>query len=221
MSELSPKARALVQSGKGAFQPSGADRERIQNALRARLGTAVPPTHAAVPVRSGWQLLSAAIVSAGVMGGALFLAFHHTATAHSAPIVVAPAVATQTPPNDARSEQPALSPSAPAAVLPVKPFTSARPAQDSLAGEVALLSRATSDLHGGRAAEALKVLDEHRRQVPHGLLAEERRAARAQALCALGRMSEAQAELDRLTPQSPAAARARQVCGTTAVAAPR
>jgi hypothetical protein len=219
MSELSPKARALVQSGKGAFQPSAADRERIQNALRAHLGTAVPPTHAAAPVRPGRQLLSG-VIGTSVMGGALFLAFHHAGAAHPAPIPRTPVVATQAPRTDAPSDEPVLAPSTPAAVLPAKPSAS-RPAQDSLAREVALLSRATSDLHSGRAAEALKVLGEHWRQFPHGLLAEERRAARAQALCALGRMSEAQAELDRLTPQSPAAARARQVCGAAAVATPR
>jgi len=94
------------------------------------------------------------------------------------------------------------------------PAPSVRPAQDRLAQEVALLARATSDLHAGRAANALKVLDEYQRQFPKGLLTEERRAARAQALCALGRQSEAQAELARLAPQSPAAARAKQVCET-------
>jgi hypothetical protein len=78
-----------------------------------------------------------------------------------------------------------------------------------------LLSRATSDLHRGNAADALKVLNEHGREFPNGLLSEERRGARAQALCLLGRTSEARAELAHLTPQSPAAARAQQVCGST------
>jgi hypothetical protein len=77
---------------------------------------------------------------------------------------------------------------------------------------VALLARATSSLHAGRPADALKVLDEYQRRFPKGLLAEERRAARAQALCSLGRQSEAETELARLAPQSLAAARARQAC---------
>jgi hypothetical protein len=58
----------------------------------------------------------------------------------------------------------------------------------------------------------LKTLDEYQRRFPKGQLTEERRAARAQALCALGRRSEAEGELARLAPQSLAAARAKQVC---------
>jgi hypothetical protein len=216
MSQLSPKARALLQSGKGSFRPTDADRERIQNVLRARLGVAVPPPRPTAPVRSSWQLLSGVIVGAGVVAGALFLAFHHPAAAHSAQILPAPVAATsaEARASDAPGDAPAPTLSAPAAVVSSKPaLPAARPARDSLAQEVALLSRATSDLHAGRATDALKVLDEHRRKFPNGLLAEERSAARAQALCSLGRMSEAQAELGRLTPQSPAAARAKQVCG--------
>jgi hypothetical protein len=70
-------------------------------------------------------------------------------------------------------------------------------------------------LRAGRVSVALKTLDEHRRRFPSGILTEERCAARAQALCALGRQREAQAELDRLAPRSLAAARARQICDAT------
>jgi hypothetical protein len=45
-----------------------------------------------------------------------------------------------------------------------------------------------------------------------GILTEERRAARAQALCSLGRRGEADAELLGLPPRSIAGARAKQVC---------
>ena len=92
------------------------------------------------------------------------------------------------------------------------PPASALHGQDGLAQEVALLTRATSDLRAGRAADALKALDEHQRKFPNGVLSVERRAARAQALCSLKRVSEGRAELTRLAPQSPAAARAKQVC---------
>jgi TolA-binding protein len=93
--------------------------------------------------------------------------------------------------------------------------TAPRRPKDHLAQEVALLSRATSALRAGRAADALKTLNEHQRQFPRGMLAQERRGARAQALCALGRRQEAQADLAtlaRTAPQSPQAARARQAC---------
>jgi hypothetical protein len=64
----------------------------------------------------------------------------------------------------------------------------------------------------------LKVLDEYQRKFPNGLLALERSAARAQALCALGRHSDAQVELSRLPSQSPAVARAKQVCDASSEA---
>jgi hypothetical protein len=88
---------------------------------------------------------------------------------------------------------------------------------DRLAQEVAILSRAGTELHSGRAAAALRALDEHQKKFPAGLLTQERTAARIQALCALGRMTEADAELARLarsSPESPHEARARQACGS-------
>ena len=95
---------------------------------------------------------------------------------------------------------------------PVPPSGSAHHPQDRLAAEVALLSRATRDLRAGRPAEALKALDEYRRKFPKGLLGEEQRAGRAQALCALGRFDEANEKLAALAPQSPLAVQAKQFC---------
>lgn len=101
----------------------------------------------------------------------------------------------------------------PAAAAPsAKASGEARP-QSRLAEEVALLSRATSALHAGRAQEALSTLAEHQREFPKGHLSVERAAARAQALCQLGRKAEAERELARLSPASPQAARARRACG--------
>jgi hypothetical protein len=158
------------------------------------------------------------IASVGLVGGALFLSFHHGASGvKAADTAAAPPAAVSAAP---ALEPPApLAPSAvaPPAVVSAKPaLPSARSAPDSLAQEVALLSRATSALHRGNPAEALQVLNEHLRKFPNGLLGEERRAAKAQALCALGRKSEGRSELAHLAPQSPAAAHARQVCGSDA-----
>jgi predicted Zn-dependent protease len=86
-----------------------------------------------------------------------------------------------------------------------------------LAKEVAMLSQASADLHAGRPAAALTVLDEHQRKFPHGGLVQERTSARIQALCALGRMTDAQDELARFartSPNSPHLARARKACGS-------
>jgi hypothetical protein len=79
------------------------------------------------------------------------------------------------------------------------------------------LSKATGALNAGRAGEALKALDEHQRKFPNGALTEERRGARARALCTLGLRSEAEQELARLArsaPSSPHLLQARKLCGT-------
>jgi hypothetical protein len=66
----------------------------------------------------------------------------------------------------------------------------------------------------------LKSLDEYQRKFPNGVLAVERSALRAQTLCSLKRVGEGRVELARLTPQTPAAGRARQVCDAMAASAP-
>jgi hypothetical protein len=81
---------------------------------------------------------------------------------------------------------------------------------------VAILSQAERALRAAKYQEALRLLDEHRRKFPNGALAQERSAARAQALCGLGRVSDAQAELARLakvSPKSPHGARTK-ACAT-------
>jgi len=215
MAVLSPKARALLSAGRVALQPSDADRDRVQSALSSRLGSALPAPR---PRLAAWQWASGVIASVGLVGGALFLSSQHggsavkaanSADAPRATVSAAPAIEPPAPLASAAASAPAA--------LPAKPaLPPARSAPDSLAQEVALLSRATSELHRGNPAAALQVLNEHLRRFPNGLLGEERRAAKAQALCALGRKSEGRAELAHLAPQSPAAAHARQVCGLDA-----
>jgi hypothetical protein len=80
MSTLSPKGRDLVRAGRRAFQPTGADRDRLLGALRAQLGdAALPPdvgslASAAAASRSIWPLISAVVVSLGIVGGGLLYA---------------------------------------------------------------------------------------------------------------------------------------------------
>lgn len=218
MVALNPKARALVEAGRGALRAAPNDRLRVEAALRGKLGVAAlpqptPPVQAAS--HSLWHLAPKLMVGVGLVGGAALLGLQPassvaparaTAT-HAAPAVVAPhSVASVAPEALAAPEEPHEK-----KLLPEAPAPAVR-AQDRLAQEVALLSRATSDLRAGRAADALSALDEHQRKFPTGALSEERRAARAQALCSLGRVSEGRAELSRLAPHSPAAARAEQLC---------
>jgi len=226
MKDLSPLARELVKAGRSAGAPTDTDKERIREALEQRLALPPvdpnPPAPPAAPA-APWALIAGA--GAAVLAGVLY--WKLSADPDSQPPLAPPVVpavsapiATASPPTP-RSENAPLSPmpvsSTPAAALrtPVpsaKQPSEARP-KSRLAEEVALLSRATSALHAGRPQEALSTLAEHQQKFPQGHLSVERIAARAQALCQLGRKAEAERELGRLSPTSPQAARARRACG--------
>lgn len=216
MSALSQKARAIIGAGREGLQPGAGDRERLEALLDARLAAGAP-----APTTGG--TISAAVkawhigVAAALIGGSSALALRWQAD--DTPAVVSAAQVPQTavtpstttaplPPSTQVADPIEMTPNA-----PTEPVVAAsRSPKDQLALEVALLSRATSALRAGRSAEALKVLDEHKRQFPTGFLAVDRRAARAQALCSLKRVTEGRAELARLEPESPAAERTRRVC---------
>ena len=228
MSELSPEARALLRDGLGALRPAANDRARIAGALASRLGpAALLVSSSAVAATTKvvlWQKLALTVASVGlVVAGASYVWPEPAREAPLAPSSV---------PRDARPVVPAVA--APAAVTPMlpspepatqaeetvrsepKPTPAKAAAGDRLAGEVAILSRAMTVLRAGNPSEALRLLDSHRQQFPSGRLVEERRAARLQALCALGRRSEAESELARLerdAPKSPHVARAKRACG--------
>ena len=223
---LDPNARALVEASRRALRSSPGDRERIEAALRARLGdAALAPDGGVTQVVTitSWQAVTMAAVGVCVLAGVAFYALRPT---ESGPEREARPATHRPAPQTTPAERPPQTPTAvpePAAPEAALPTTSSSPrTRDALAREVALLSRATSALRAGHAAAALKVLADHQRRFPTGALSEERRAAKAQALCLLGRVDEGRAELARLTPQSPAAATAQQVCDSAApVAAER
>jgi len=213
-SNLSAGARSLLREGRAALEPSDADRLRNLEGLRLKLGDAALLGEAAAAPAAAPSIVpavSAVVVALGVAGGVLWYAFRDTPPPpQPAASVVAPVVAPLPVAPEARAEPaPALSPSEPA------PRPSASGRRSTLAQEVALMSRAAASLQAGRAAEALKTLEEHQQKFPGGVLSEERLAARVQALCALGRRSQAEAELARLvrtSPRSPQVVRARQAC---------
>jgi hypothetical protein len=223
MAALKPDVSSLLRAGRTAFRPQASDRERVLQSLGQTLGASAlldgprrtePPQSPAgrFPVRT-WTLggLGALTVGAGVL-----VAAHSWTTAPSRP---ESPVATSIP-----AVEPVAPP--PAAIAP-RPSVEERPAQaahaspspgapDSLPEEVRLLSKAEQQLSAGRDDDALRTLGEHERRFPGGVLAEERMAARVQALCALGRVTEAKADLVRLArayPQSPHLDRARKFCG--------
>jgi hypothetical protein len=225
MAAFTPKARALVEAGRSALQSSQTDRQRVAEALRAQLGpAALPQLLVGKPAVVGTSLRFAPHIAAGIcfIGGVAFFALRPDAAVQPTPskpaqaALVAPGVVVEPPSSVTASPSP-LPPAANDGEQPRKEASepSGHPQQqrqDFLAQEVALLSRATSALRAGRPADALKALDEHQRKFSRGVLSEERRAAKAQALCLLGRTSEGRAELGHLAAGSPAAARAEQVC---------
>jgi hypothetical protein len=94
----------------------------------------------------------------------------------------------------------------------------AEAARSTLDAEVRALANAQRELRAGRAALALSLLDAQAAQFSGGKLEQERQVARAVALCALGRASEARALAERLLqhdPDSPLAARLRNTCPAT------
>lgn len=231
MSNLGPEAQKLIQAGKGAFRATAADQERIAQSLKARIGAGAglsnAPAAAATKAQAlglGWPALSAVVV--GLAAGGVFIAssFRSEKAMQSS---LAPSVSVVTP---AAAPPPApLAPTAPSVAesdeLPETastlekrapaedtPASSRQKAADRLAEEVQILSRAQTELHAGHFGETLRVLEDHARKFPRGTLAQERRATRIQALCGMGRMKEAEAELARLTPGSVHEGRARQAC---------
>jgi hypothetical protein len=100
------------------------------------------------------------------------------------------------------------------AVLPASPPDSNPPARCTVETEASVLMRA-QHLLTSAPRESLENLDGLERDCPGGELVEERHAARALALCALGRKDEGLAQLEWLlhnTPSSPALPRLRNAC---------
>lgn len=232
MSEPGPDGRSLIEAGRKAFQPTTADRERVLQALRGRIpvehgNLGGPASPAAVPAAKGvvWFGASAAAVGLAVVA-AVFLP-RSASDEKQAPVVSvasrgAPAPSAEvTPRSTALSQETAVE--APAAVSPSPAATaaaaripSAPRASDRLSEEVAILSRAESERHAGRFSSALTLLEEHRRKFPRGSLTQERMAARIRVLCALGRVSEAEAALATLKRTSPSSVHLppRAACAT-------
>lgn len=85
----------------------------------------------------------------------------------------------------------------------------------TLQAELAALGAAQGALRQGDAEQALVFLDRHAERYPHGALRQERMAARAVALCMLGRRAEGLGEreaLAREAPQSPLLGRVASAC---------
>jgi len=222
VADLNSRALAVVQAGRKDLLPPAGARERVEALLAARLAAPVPSPASSLRPRSVKRWWPAAI-AVGLAGGAAVLMLRAKPSDAPQPVTAPPAPPALSSPAAVLApvlpaSAPAVVEQAPAVDAPVEARSAPR-ARDRLAEEVALLSRATVALRAGRAAEALGLLDEHRRSFAKGLLSVERTALRAQALCSLARVSEGRAELAQLAPQSPAAGRAAQVCDNATSAA--
>lgn len=224
MSNLSPEALALLNAGRAATRPTPADRERITMALFARIGDVQLPSdphgsgavaHTPGTSAIGWPAISAMVAGLFVAGAGLWYAL-----GSDAPAPVATNLAVSTPPvappvapaPPEQKDAPEVSPLPPAETA--APSAARRPS-DRLAEEVAILSRAETELHAGRYSSALRVLDEHERKFPRGTLAQERLAARIRALCALGRTADADTALARLSRSSVHEGPTRAACAVS------
>ncbi len=83
------------------------------------------------------------------------------------------------------------------------PAPEAQKPSSSLAEEARLLAKAKTSLRDGDFAGALALADAHAERFPEGLLLEERRVARATALCRLGRQEEGRLEIEHIRKSSP------------------
>ena len=243
MSELNRDAANLMRAGRTAFRPDASDRDRVMRSLNAVLGEGAlldgarpsGAAHAAATTRvtlKSWLVGGLAVVALGagvvVTPYVWKRAASHPVQAPATP--AAPAVEAAPSARVSEANEPgdvaAMPERAPAGALPVAAPRGARgthASPDSLPEEVRLLSRAEQQMNDGLAGDALRTLAEHERRFPTGALAEERMAARVQALCALGRANEAKSDLTRLMrayPRSPQLERARRMCGIDVSSAP-
>jgi len=225
MAEMSSGAEKLVEAGRAALKPTDADRERVFAALVPRLGGDLGASSANAAAKAGVAKatlfkLSAALVGLGLVGGGLYLGTRPEPPPPAGPVVPAPVKAAPAPEAPVAPAPENAAPVSPREEPAAKRTPASSRSADSLAEEVAILSRASAELRAGRPAAALSALEEHQRAFPSGALAQERSAARIQALCALGRKKEAESELTRFartSPHSPHVARARKACGFGAV----
>jgi hypothetical protein len=236
---LTPEAEELVRAGRAALRPSDADRERVLQALLPRLDAGLAgagiseASRVSALAKSTLIKVTTVLVGLGVAGGGLYglLRPEPPPAISAASVPAEPAATRPAPIHESPGSAPSGVPQAraaeklefePAAAIPQAQSAEKRAAgaprpADSLAQEVAILSRASSELHAGRPAAALKALAEHQRKFPNGALAQERASARVQALCAMGQSRAAQGELARLakgSPSSPHVVRARKACGS-------
>lgn len=228
--ELSNEAQELVQQGQLALRPTASDKQRIFEALQARIqaestGESSAPSaretdsrgEAEVPVpnASVSDAGAGSRFSAGTLGkfalvaGGLIATFavisNYDADKGDAPLPPVAASSVEPTPSveqDRQTAGPISGNQQSAALAPSGKPTNRSPAEDSLAAEAALLSKAEKALHSGDLGRALVLTNEHRKRFPKGVMLRERVNIRVHALCGLGRDQEADKEYARIRRDS-------------------
>ncbi len=103
-------------------------------------------------------------------------------------------------------------------IKPAKPSPSrpAAPEPRTLADELALMKSITASLKSHDAAKTLRLVREHERDFPSGQFIEERRAAKARALCRRGKTASGRKEAERFAKRWPGSihlSAVREDCG--------
>jgi hypothetical protein len=237
MSDLGPTERRLLTALRAADEPTDGDRARVRARVLAKIGVAsgvvsIAAKSSAAPAAASWKVGAAIVAVIGTVGGAAWIASAQRGVPAALPQSAGPAAAKPTA--AAPASEPAAPVSAvdraehaeraesakPAAELhaeprPAKAPTGGRQQPADLDSELALLEQAQQALKRGDPARALEQLEKHAAEHPTGVLAAERAAVHAVALCESGKLTEGQLEarrfLDR-NPTSPLGARVRAAC---------
>jgi hypothetical protein len=239
MSDLSPQARALLNSARSFDDPNDDDARRVRAVVLARVGAAVGVGMAVGATASAFSFagvgsflgtatgkVSAAVLLVAGLSAGTYVAVRPRVAARNVPVVLqqpAPAVgAAPVQQREARAIEAAPVAPAPDSHAKARPLPAAgkvaqpRRTTADLEGEVRLLEEADAELRRGDAEAAVARLAEHSARYPSGALVDEREAIRAMALCRLGKVAEGKMVADRFlsaTRKSSLAARVRVACG--------
>jgi type IV secretory pathway VirB10-like protein len=227
MSDLGPTERRLLSALRAADEPTDADRARVLAKIGVASGTvSIAAKSSAAPAVLSWKTGAAIVAVIGSVGGAAWIA---TGRAHSPPVAVAPQSADRGAPKltnaapvsepvEKAERAPLDAPRAQGEARPSKAPSVTRQGSADLDSELALLEQAQQALKQGDSARALAQLERHAAEHPTGVLATERAAIHAVALCESGKLGDGQLEarrfLDR-NPRSPLGARVRAACFAT------
>ncbi len=197
MTDLGPDARALLDVARDAHQPSAADKARVKALLAASIA-ALPATAEAASSSASAPAASAG-TSAATTGSALLKI--------GAAVVAAAGLATAVYVTQLQEPEGAPVPAveAPASTAPaeVEPAAEATVDVSTLAEQAQRLAEVRVALRDGAFADVLERVDAYESKFPDGMLREEALAARALALCGLGRGDEGRAAREALAEEAP------------------